>query len=127
MLAASPLRAESPEPAASRTEQKIPFKRSEESTTGLAWRIVGGLIVTVLVGVGAIYALKRFLPTTYRAMTPGDSRIQLLEVRRLTPKTTLFLIEVSGTRLLLAQSGDGITMLHQFPATGPSDPTANHG
>lgn len=108
------------EPTANRTEPKIPFKRSEESTAGVALRILGGLVVTVLIGIGVVYGMKRFLPTMYRPMAPGDFRIQILEARRLTPKTTLFLVELSGTRLLLAQSGDGITTLHRFPAADPS-------
>ena len=105
---------------ATRAEQKIPFKRSDESTTGLAFRVVGGLIVTVLIGFGVLHAVKRFYPTIYRPTISGESGIHVLEVRRLTPKTTLFLVELSGARLLIGETGDGVRTLYQFPAEGVS-------
>lgn len=104
------------EPAAGRVDQKIPFKQSEDSTASLVLRIAGGLVVTVLIGIGVLYAIKRFLPIVYRPTSSGHARIQVLEIRPLTPKTTLFLVELENTRLLLAQSGDGIALLHQCPA-----------
>lgn len=104
------------ESVGARTEQKIPYKRTDESTAaGLALRIAGALVVTILVGIGVVYAMKRFLPTIYRPTASGDARIHVVEVRRLTAKTTLFLVHVDGTPLLLAQSGEGVSLLHQLP------------
>lgn len=110
-----------------RAEQKLPFKRSEDGVAGLTLRVVGGLIITVLIGIGVAYGIKRFLPAVYRPVsTENDSHIQLLEIRRLTPKTTLFLVEVSDMRLLLAQNGDGITILHRFRVTNNSSVDAKN-
>jgi len=105
--------------AGARAEQKIPFKRSEDSSTFVVLRIAGALAITVLVGFAALYAMKRFLPSFYRPVLSDHARIHVREVRRLTPKTLLFLVEVDGTALLLAQSGEGVTLLHQFPSPPP--------
>jgi flagellar biogenesis protein FliO len=102
-------------PMAERAPPPIPFKQSEQSAGGLALRVFGGLIVVALMGVGAVYVLKRYLPTVYRSAVTDTARIKLVEVRRLTPKTTLFLVELDGVSLLLGDSGDGLTVLHQAP------------
>lgn len=105
------------EAVSARTEQKIPYKQADESmTTGVVLRVVGALAVTILVGIGALYAMKRFLPSVYRPSTSGNARIQVREIRRLTAKTTLFLVEVDSTLLLLAQSGEAVSLLHHLPA-----------
>ncbi|MBI3900270.1 MAG: flagellar biosynthetic protein FliO [Gammaproteobacteria bacterium] len=106
--------------------EKIPFKRTQESTGGIAFRLAGGLVITVLIGIGAIYAMKRYLPSVYgQTHAPGGtSRIQVVETRRLTPKTTLYLVEVDGARLLLAQTGDSIATLHQQPPPGSGNERA---
>lgn len=103
--------AQSAEPSA---EQRIPFKRSEESTTGIVLRVFGGLFVAALVGVGVVYLLKNYVPSLQRSTPGGSSQIRVLEVRRLTPKVTLFLVEADGARLLLGQSGDSIATLHEY-------------
>ncbi len=53
--------------------------------------------------------LKRYYVTA-----PGDAggkRIRIAEVRRLGPKTALFLVEVDGRSLLLGQQGDRLMLL----------------
>ena len=95
----------------------IPFKREEEGVSALLVRVFGGLIVVALLGVAAVYALKRYLPSLYHPTFSGATRIKVLEARRLTMKTTLFLVELDGVPLFFAQSGDRITVL-----SGPRPP-----
>lgn len=102
-------------------EQRIPFKKSEESTSGLVLRVVGGLFVVALVGVGALFLLKRYLPAGYLPASQGAKRINVLEVRRLTPKVTLFLVEVDGVRILLSQNGERIANLHRYSSATPPE------
>jgi flagellar biogenesis protein FliO len=97
------------------TEPRIQFKKSEESIGGLAARVVGGLIVVVIVGIGAVFVLKRYVPSFYHPTYAGAARIKLLEVRRLTPKATLFLVEINGVQLLLGQSADHLSTLYEYP------------
>ena len=101
--------AAAPESAA----QRIPFKQSDDATGGLLLRVAGSLVVVVLTGVGAVYLLKRYLPAFYHPTFAGSSRINVIEIRRLTPKTTLFLIELEGVHLLLGQNGDRVTTLYE--------------
>lgn len=97
------------------TEQRIPFKKSDDTIGGMLGRVVGSLVVVAILGVGVVYLLKRYLPSLYHPTFAGASRINVLEIRRLTPKTTLFLIEVDGAHLLLGQHGDRITTLYERP------------
>ena len=105
-------------------EQRIPFKRSEDTASGTVIRVLGGLAIAVLVGVGAVYLLKRYLPTTYRPGFTGSTHIKIVEARRLTPKTTLFLIEVEGVRLLVSQNGDRLASLSTNRAINTDHPYA---
>lgn len=100
-------------------EARIPFKRSAEGdSTGLAVRVVGGFVLVALLAVGAVFVMKRYLPSLYSHAPGGNRRIEVLEIRRVTPRLTLFLIEVDKTQLLLAQSGDRVEQLLQVPAAG---------
>jgi flagellar biogenesis protein FliO len=100
-------------------EARIPFKTSAETDgAGIAMRVIGGFIVVALLALAAVYTLKRFFPSFYVHTAGGAKRIQVLEIRRLTPRTTLFVVELDGTRLLLAQSGDRIVNLHKTPVSG---------
>jgi flagellar biogenesis protein FliO len=98
---------------------KLPFKQTTDAEGGMALRVIGGLVVVVLIGFGVIVALKRYVPSIYGHSAAGAHRINVLETRRLTPKATLFLVEVDGTRLLLAQSGDRVVTLHEAASGKP--------
>jgi flagellar biogenesis protein FliO len=105
-------------PSAVRDEARIPFKTTGESdSAGVALRVLGGFVIVALLALGAVYALKKYFPSFYVHSTGGTKRIQVLEIRRLTPRTTLFVVELDGTRLLFAQSGDRITTLHKTPTS----------
>lgn len=90
---------------------RIPFKQVEQSTSGLIFRVLGGLAVAGLVGVGVIYAIRRYFPSAYHPTFGGPSHVKVIEIRRLTPKATLFVVEFDGVRLLLGHAGDRIVTL----------------
>lgn len=48
------------------------------------------------------------------ALRPGNRYIRVLEVRAMGPRKTLILIEVSGEYLLLASSGDQLSLIKQI-------------
>jgi flagellar biogenesis protein FliO len=93
--------------------KRIPFKQPEQSTSGLILRVLGSLAVVAFVGVGVVYLVRRYLPSSYHSTLGGSAHIRVVEARRLTPKTTLFVIEFDNTKLLLGQSGDRIVTLSQ--------------
>jgi flagellar biogenesis protein FliO len=93
---------------------KLPFKQQTDTGAGVAVRVLGGLVVVILLGYGAVYAMKRYLPSVYGHSAGGQRKINVIETRRLTQKATLFLVEVDGVRLLLAQCGDRVTNLQRM-------------
>lgn len=103
--------------------QEITYKQDEPVTTAVVMRVLLSLVFVLLLTAAAVYLLKRYLPG-WRVTGPGrSSRISVIEARRLTPKTMLFLIEVEGKTLLVAQSADGLTKLAEFGKL-ISDPTS---
>jgi len=93
-------------------KEPIPFKRDAEALdSGLALRVALALGVVIALGIGGVYALKRFLPGSLGGVAGASGRIKVLEVRRVTPRLTLFLVEIDGRTIALAQSGDRVRPL----------------
>lgn len=105
--------AQAAEAPLSNSDKRIPYKGTGESDIGISsLRVVLGLGFVLAVGVGGVLLLRRYLPASYGGSTgPGNRKIELVEVRRLTPKLTLFLIAVGDKQILFAQSGDRITRM----------------
>jgi flagellar biogenesis protein FliO len=103
-------------------EQKIPYK--PQSGPGTATLIAQTLLVlagVIALGFAGVYAMKRYLPFIAGYTEKGQRRVQVIETRRLTPRATLFLVELDDMIFLLGQSGDRIVNLYQAPA-GPKSP-----
>lgn len=104
-------------------EARIPFKpESGSEGIGIAGRVIGGFVVVALLALASVYVLKRYFPSLYAHTSLGTQHIQVLEIRRLTPRATLFLVELDGTRMLLAQSGDRIVNLHRLSGDSNKPP-----
>lgn len=103
----------------------IPFKSADgPSGTALAGRVLAGFVVVLIVGIGGVYLLKRYAPGVYSYRAGGGQRIQIVEIRRVTPRLTLFLVQVDGDEMLLAQSGDRLNSVWQRSArTGQASET----
>jgi flagellar biogenesis protein FliO len=99
-------------------EARIPYKTSSDSDgVGLVTRVIGGFVVVALLALASVYILKRYFPSFYVHSVGPAKQIRVIEIRRLTARTTLFLVEVDGARLLLAQSGDQVVNLHKTQGT----------
>lgn len=102
----------------------IPYRAEEAFSAGAIARLALALLVAIALAVVVLYLLKRFFFRTGVPGAPGQ-RIQLLEVRRLSPKLVLFLVAVDGEAYLLAQSGDNlISLRHGLSARTPNDEVA---
>jgi flagellar biogenesis protein FliO len=98
-------------------ERHIPFKSGEAVGTGTTvLRVAAGLAVVLVIGIVGLILLRKYVPNLGSSTAPGSSKvIELIELRRLTPRLTLFLVDVQGVRYLFAQSGDRVVSLTTTP------------
>jgi flagellar biogenesis protein FliO len=97
-------------------KEPIPFRREADVDSGTALRVALALGLVIALGVGGVYALKRFLPGSLGgAAGTTTGRINVLEVRRVTPRLTLYLVEIDGEKFALVQSGDRVRPLTLRP------------
>jgi flagellar biogenesis protein FliO len=101
-------------------QHDIPYKRDSQITASLIARVVASLVLVLFIAAGIVYVLKHYLPGWRASKLNRSSRISVIETKRLTPKTLLFLIQVDGETLLLAQSNDRVTTLTQMENAAPA-------
>lgn len=97
----------------------IPFKSQSEISGGVITKIVFVLIVLLMLAAIGLYLAKRLMLPAKNSLG-GDRSIHVLEVRRLSPKTTMYLIGFENRRLLLAQTGDSTVVLDRIIDDGSS-------
>lgn len=68
--------------------------------------IIGGILIVS-------WFMKSILNTRVQKMNE-TSEIKILERRTLTPKTTIYLLDVKGTGVAIAESQNGVTRLGDF-------------
>jgi len=94
------------------TEGKIQ-NISYKTTTGInlltIMQILIALIFVLVIAYFAIWLLKKYNTGWILGKNLQDSKLTLIEVKRLTPKLSVFLIGVGDETVLLAQSGDSVS------------------
>lgn len=73
--------------------------------------IVLGLLIAFMII--AAWALKRMMKTRISGINMS-SAIKIIETRNLSPRSTLYLLEVNGHPLLVGETASGITKLASF-------------
>lgn len=76
------------------------------------------MIAALVLVVGLIlltYYLSTRLMRKIPALQPGNQHIRVLEVRAMGPRKALILVEVAGEYLLLASSGEHLSLIKQVP------------
>jgi len=91
----------------------IPFKRDSDSGAALASSGVGVLIVSLLV-IAAVLVIRKRL--RIGAPAGGEGVLDVLETRRLGPRSLVSVIEFKGTQYLLVQSEQGVSCIASAPA-----------
>lgn len=73
-------------------------------------------VLALLIGfmILASWALKRMMKTKATQLNTGSS-IKVLETRFLSPRATLYLVEIENQTLLIAESPTAVTYLQSFP------------
>lgn len=92
-------------------DTQIPYKTEPYSFETLVLRVLGALALVVATGYAALHGVRRFFPSLIMRAPVGSHRISVIETKRLTPKTILFLVELDGKPMLLAQNGDKVVNL----------------
>lgn len=78
------------------------------------FKILGSLILLLtLFGIG-VWAFKKFLKSKGQGFG-NSSTIKILDRRSLNPKTCIYIIRVVNKTLVIAESGEKITLLSEFP------------
>lgn len=80
----------------------------------------GKMLIMLSFIVGLIFfftwVLKRLMHSRLQ-QTNTSSQIKIIEQRTLTAKTNLFLLDIKGTGVVIAESMNGVTQLGNFPLT----------
>ncbi|HLQ26890.1 MAG TPA: hypothetical protein VK138_13555 [Acidiferrobacterales bacterium] len=95
----------------STNNQEIPFKKGSDISSSQITRLVGIFIVVVLLAAGTVYLLKRYITGIEMGKNGIRRRIRLLESKRLTPRTILFLVEIDGKTYMLSQHGEKLLLV----------------
>ncbi len=85
---------------------------AELDGTAAMLRLTWGLLV-VLGVILILYALARKRFSLFQP--PSGSAIRIVELRHLTPKKSLCLVEVKGQQFLLGMSSDRISLIAEIP------------
>jgi hypothetical protein len=94
----------------------IPFRR--ETVPGFdAGRWAAGVGLALAVGAAMLWWLRRRMPGA--AAGPHTRRLKVVESLRVSPRTTLLLVEVDGRALLLGEQPGALVLL--LPAAEPRD------
>jgi flagellar biogenesis protein FliO len=96
----------------------IPFKREAQSMGNDIGQSLSILILLIALAWSGLYAARKFIPRL-KIKDGAGKRLQLIEVLRLTPRTTLFVVRFDEQTLLLGQHGENVTVLDIHPAGGP--------
>lgn len=90
-------------------DRAIPYKQEEAVSTASFLKVLS--IMALLLAVVAIIA---YLVKKWMLDRPGSSftqgRIKMVEMRRLNPRLSLYLVTVDGIEYLLTQSGDSCSL-----------------
>lgn len=100
---------------------ELPLKKDNIGTAGLVFKAGMAMVAAVFLALGAIYMLAKLAPGLhFRKDRNAPSRIVILEAKRITPKMTLFIVEVGGKQFLVSPGGTAIVAVEQKNNPSPT-------
>ncbi|MFZ6646125.1 FliO/MopB family protein [Undibacterium sp. TJN25] len=96
----------------------IPFKREPAASGGDFSRMAGGMTLVLLILAGGVYVVRRRLG--FAVNSTRAKQLRIVESHRLTPKSSLHVVEFAGSQYMLAQSEQGVQCLVTVPLTAPN-------
>ena len=87
------------------------------------WRVVVSFLFCIALATGAIFALRRKLPTSTLFKRVGADRLKLVEQISLGPQRGIYLIELDGKEYLalFSQQGASLTPTGEVPTAAGGD------
>ena len=91
-------------------KKAIPFKQDPVAGSPSDTKVIIALVIIASLAVPTLYFLKKKYPIL-NPNQQGGAKINIVETRMLSPRLKLYLVEVNGESLLIAQGPDGIKQL----------------
>jgi flagellar biogenesis protein FliO len=95
---------------------------AEQAKTDLgfpsAGRVVLGFLFTAGLAVAVAWALRRWWPSLPVGRATAGQAIRMLERSVVSPTLKVYLLEIDGTRFIVAESRSGVTMTAAKPGPG---------
>ncbi len=96
-------------------QSAIPFKQENAAGGSDISRVILALLLCVLVLAAVLFVLRKYLPGMARPQS-GGQRLQVLETRRLGPRTALHVVQFGGQQYLIGDSEHGLVNLARAEA-----------
>ncbi len=111
------------EAGAERVVAQLPAEAHDSEKEPLATYPYWGQFLKMILTVGGVLTLFVITAILFRQLnakrasfTNSKARIRIIERRQLSQKTALFLIEIAGKRVLIADTPSGVSALAELPA-----------
>jgi len=88
----------------------IQFKPEATSIEADEGKVLITMAVLIVLAAAILYWLKKKYPSLSIASGTG-SKLKVIETRPISPRLTLYLIDVKGEEILLAHSGDSVVQI----------------
>lgn len=98
---------------------EIPYKELSAVPSGSLQRVAIVLVFALVIGVLAIWLLRKKLVSDGLITKVNNNRISLASIRRITPKLTIYVVEVDTISYLITQHGSNTQVIRHEP--GPSE------
>lgn len=107
-------------------EKSIRFKADAPDADSNNLRYVTAVAMFALMAGGALFLLRRRIPWLLLRVRQ-DSHLNLVERRVIGPRACLYLIEIDGNRVILAQSGERFLQIDPSLTIPTLPPESTHG
>ncbi|MES9938912.1 MAG: hypothetical protein ABW104_03970 [Candidatus Thiodiazotropha sp. 6PLUC2] len=87
------------------SSQGVPYRKDSIISGETLTRLLIAIVIALLLIIVIVYALKKFL-FARDYLSVKENRMQLLDVKRLSPRLTLFMVRIDDKTVVLAQSGE---------------------
>jgi hypothetical protein len=80
------------------------------------WRVAAALLFCVLLAIGGAFALKLRAGTAFVLPSRTNRRLRVVESLRLSPQSTLCIVDCDGGELLMVTTSAGAALIDRLPA-----------